>query len=65
MTFVSKPTTTETGRPRDYRNYIDGAFMPAPGEMIEVLNPATGVLLGRKAFNDDKAQRLQRRIWPR
>ena len=47
MTFVSKPTTTETGRPRDYRNYIDGAFMPAPGEMIEVLNPATGVLLGR------------------
>ncbi|WP_423211741.1 aldehyde dehydrogenase [Paracoccus yeei] len=68
MTFVSKPTTTETGRPRDYRNYIDGAFMPAPGEMIEVLNPATGVLLGRIPETDaeavDTAVKAARRAQP-
>lgn len=33
--------------PLDYRNYVDGAFTAASGEMIEVTNPATGALLGR------------------
>lgn len=33
--------------PRDYRNYINGAFVDAGSELIDVTNPATGALLGR------------------
>ncbi len=34
-------------KPLDYRNYVDGSFTAASGEMIEVTNPATGAILGR------------------
>lgn len=41
------PSQTFSDVPHDYRNYIDGAFVAAAGELIDVTNPATGVLLGR------------------
>ena len=47
MTSVRQITTACSDQPQDYRNYIDGAFVPGNAGMIEVLNPATGVLLGR------------------
>jgi len=34
-------------QPLDYQNYIDGAFISKTENYIEVLNPATGDLLGR------------------
>lgn len=34
-------------KPQDYCNYINGAFVPSGDQMIDVLNPATGALLGR------------------
>lgn len=47
MTSVRQITKAFSDQPQDYRNYIDGAFVPGNAGMIEVLNPATGVLLGR------------------
>ena len=47
MTSVRQITKAFSDQPQDYRNYIDGAFVPGGAGMIEVLNPATGALLGR------------------
>ncbi|MDF3855018.1 aldehyde dehydrogenase [Paracoccus sp. APAP_BH8] len=41
------PAKAFQGEPQDYRNYIDGAFVESGTEMIDVLNPANGRLLGR------------------
>lgn len=42
-----KPSQKFSENPLDYRNYIDGAFVEAGSELIDVTNPATGALLGR------------------
>ncbi len=44
---IRKQSQTFSDNPRDYQNYIDGAFVTAGSELIEVTNPATGALLGR------------------
>lgn len=41
------PAQAFSDQPRDWRNYIDGRFTDNGAEMIDVLNPATGTLLGR------------------
>lgn len=35
------------GLDRAYRNYIDGAFVDAGSELIDVINPATGAVIAR------------------
>ncbi len=44
---IRKQSQTFSDTPRDYKNYIDGAFVAAGSELIDVTNPATGALLGR------------------
>lgn len=41
------PVQGFSAEPQDYRNYIDGAFVANSGDMIDVMNPANGTLLGR------------------
>lgn len=54
--------------PVDYRNFIDGAFTGAAENVVEVLNPATGALLGRVpetgAAEVDAAVKAARRAQP-
>lgn len=38
--------------PEEYRNYIDGAFVANSGDMIDVINPANGALLGKVPETD-------------
>ncbi len=47
MSQTSAAVKAVTNQPQDYRNYIDGAFVENGSAKIEVLNPATGALLGR------------------
>ncbi len=44
---IRKQSQTFSDTPHDYQNYIDGAFVATGSELIDVTNPATGVLLGR------------------
>lgn len=44
---IRKQSQTFSDTPRDYQNYIDGAFVATGSELIDVTNPATGALLGR------------------
>ncbi|WGF88076.1 aldehyde dehydrogenase [Marinivivus vitaminiproducens] len=45
--IADRVAETFSGQPRDYRNHIDGRFIENGTEMIDVLNPATGALVGR------------------
>lgn len=51
-----------------YRNYIDGSFVSPGGDLVDVLNPASGVLLGRIPDGDasavDAAVRAARNAQP-
>ncbi|MDO6724517.1 aldehyde dehydrogenase [Celeribacter halophilus] len=64
-TTLRKPAEKLSDHPQDYRNYIDGAFVANSGEMIDVMNPANGALLGRIPETDpdtvDAAVRAARR----
>ncbi|WP_455296918.1 aldehyde dehydrogenase [Brucella pituitosa] len=44
---IRKQSQTFSDTPRDYQNYINGAFVATGSELIDVTNPATGALLGR------------------
>ena len=44
---IRKQSQTFSDNPRDYQNYIDGAFVTAGSELIEVTNPATGLFFVR------------------
>ena len=66
MTSVRQITTAFSDQPQDYRNYIDGAFVPGNAGMIEVLNPATGEKLAFRPCHGASSPRLfgpSRRIW--
>src|SRR5690606_8195673 len=51
-----------------YQNYIDGAFVPSSGNVVDVSNPATGELLARIPDSDaatvDAAVSAARRAQP-
>jgi len=68
MTSARTRTDRFSDTPIDYRNYVDGTFLPSGNERIDVLSPANGAVLGRIPDSDaatvDAAVAAARRAQP-